>query len=161
MSAVKNSAYGPPRSISAPKSASALQNGGDAHAAGRTNGNEPALCLGLVERFRKRGDDAGSGCGKRVAERQTAALDVELGAIDGAEHCRKAQFFLAERGVVPRLEGAQHLSREGLVNLVKIEVLESQARIGEHARHGIRRRHQQALLFLEVIDRSHLPVSQK
>src|ERR1700677_180561 len=75
---------------------SALQNGRDAHAAGGANGNEPALRLALVEQFRERGDDAGSGRGERVAERETAALDVELRAIDGAERARKSQFFPAE-----------------------------------------------------------------
>src|SRR5580704_16337595 len=78
VSAVKNSAYGPPRSISAANYPSSLQNGRDAHAARRTNGNQPALCLALVEQFGKRRDDAGSGCGKRVTERETAPLDVEL-----------------------------------------------------------------------------------
>ena len=65
--------------------ASTLDNGRDAHAAGGADRDQAALGPVFIENLRERGDDARAGRGERVADREAAALHVELGSIDGAE----------------------------------------------------------------------------
>ena len=63
-----------------------------------------------------------------MAECHAAALDVQFGAVDAAQRRWQAQRMAAVVGRLPRLERAQHLRREGLVDLVVIEVLQRDAR---------------------------------
>ncbi len=43
---------------------------------------------------------------------------------------------------LPGLQGAEHLGRERLVDLVELEILQGKPRVLEHAGHGIGRSHQ-------------------
>src|SRR6202166_5300985 len=132
---------------------STLEDGRDTHAARCADRDQSALGLIFIENLCERGDDARSGRGKWVAYREAAALHVELGASDGAEGGRQSQLVAAENRIRPGLERAQYLTGESLVNLVIIEVLERKVRVAQHSRHGVRRRHEQTLLLIDVIDR--------
>jgi hypothetical protein len=84
-----------------------------------------------------------------MARRERAAGHVELRAVDRAQ-----------RVLLPRLQRAQHLCGEGLVDLVEVEVLERQAGALEQPRHGVDGRHQQALVAVHVVDGGRLGVRQ-
>ena len=83
---------------------------------------------------------------------ERAAVDVQAGAVDRAERGLPPQLVLAERRVLPGGEGAEHLGREGLVDLVVVEVLEGEAGAVEHPRHRVGRCHQQAFALVDVVD---------
>ncbi len=72
----------------------------------------------------------------------------------------RPEALLAEDRVLPRLERAEHLGGERLVDLVEIEVLEGQAVSLEHPRHRVGGRHQEALLLADVVDRGDLGVDE-
>src|SRR5262249_23665419 len=117
---------------------STLQYGADPHAAGRTDRDQTALRIGVTgEQPGKRRADPRAGGGEGVAERNAAALHVELGAIDAAERCRQSQHVATVIRRLPGLERTQHLCRERLVDLVVVEVLESDAGVAQHGGHGI------------------------
>ena len=54
----------------------------------------------------------------------------------------------------------QHHRRERLVDLVEVEVLQGQAVSGQQPRHRVRRRHQQAVVAVDVVDRGGLAVDE-
>ena len=54
-----------------------------------------------------------------------AALDVELRAVDGAQRRGETEPVAAELRRLPGFQRAQHLRREGLVDLVEVEVLQA------------------------------------
>ncbi len=116
----------------------------------------PASCSCLASR----GDDPPAGCGERVAGRERAAVDVELGAVDRAERGVEAEPLLAEDRVLPGLQRAQHLGGERLVDLVEVEVAEPEAVALEHPRHRVGGGHQQALLLGHEVDRGGLRVDE-
>ena len=59
-----------------------------------------------------------------MAYRNTAALHVELAAIDRTERFAQSQALATEFRLLPRFQRAQYLGFERLVDLVKIEILE-------------------------------------
>ena len=77
------------------------------------------------EQFRQRRENARTGCGKRMPDRNTSALHIHLAAIDRAERLREPEPLAAELRRLPRLERAQHLRFERLVDFVEVEVLQS------------------------------------
>ena len=84
------------------------------------------------KQFRERRDDARAGRRERVADRDRAALDVQLRTVDRAERLGEAEPFAAELLRLPGLQRAEHLRGKSLVDLVEIEVLERESRVGEH-----------------------------
>src|SRR5437899_7627410 len=71
--------------------------------------------------------DAGARGSHRVAERNSAAVDVELSAVELAHRTVQAQFLAAVLVLLPRSEAAEHLRRERFVDLPGIEVVELQS----------------------------------
>src|SRR5690606_4124727 len=136
---------------------SAFEDGGDAHAAGCADADEGAAAALFLQQLGSGGNDAGASGGEGVAEGQGAAHHVEPGAIDAAQRRLQAQLVPAELRILPGLERAQHLRREGLVDLVEIEVLQRQVVALEQLRHRPAGRHQQALAVHEV-HRRHLRI---
>ena len=63
------------------------------------------------EQLGQRGDDAPAGRGERVPGGQRRAVDVELGAVDGAQRRVQAQALLAEVLVLPRGQRREHRRR--------------------------------------------------
>src|ERR1700734_2707868 len=106
----------------APRAPSALQDRRHAHSARGAHGDEAPLGLVLIENLCERRHDARAGRGERMTQGEAPTLDVELRAVDGPEHPRQAELLAAKAGIVPGLESAQHLSREGFVNLVEVEI---------------------------------------
>src|SRR5882757_6075012 len=139
---------------------STLENGRDTHAARGADRDQSALGPIFIENLGERGDDAGAGRGEGMADRKTASLHVEFGPIDGTERTRQSQLIAAENRIGPGLEGAEHLSGESLVDLVEIEVLQRKLRVAQHPGYGIGRRHEQALLLVDVIHGGHGAVTQ-
>src|SRR5262245_37250371 len=97
------------------KKPSTLQDRGDAHAAGGADGDQPAARATLGELLGERGEDAGSGRGKGMADGNARAGGIELRALDAAERLRTLQPFEAVVVRFPGLQRAQHLRSEGLV----------------------------------------------
>src|ERR1700733_4656615 len=122
----------------------ALDNGRDAHAAGGADRNQTALAFVFIENLCQGGDDACPGRRERMADRKAASLHVELRAIDRAQSTRESEFVAAEAQVRPGLQGAQHLSCEGFVYFIKIEVLQRQFGVAQHSRNRVRGGHEQA-----------------
>src|SRR5581483_5618912 len=132
-----------------------LDDGGDPEATGCADGDQAAPAPILIQDFRRTGDDASTGRRERMAAREAAALDVESAPIDRAERRVEPQLVLAVLAIFPGLQRAQHLRGEGFVDLVEIEILQLHARALQHARHRVRRRHQQAFFLRpREIDRS-------
>jgi hypothetical protein len=94
-----------------------------------------------------------------VPHRQAAALHVELRPVDRAERDGEAESVAAEFGRLPRSQRAQHLGGKGLVDLVEVEVLQTDAGVLQHPRDRIGGRHQQPLVVDEVHGR-HLAVAE-
>src|SRR5690606_41660186 len=92
----------------------------------------------------------------RVPRGQRSAVDVQLAAVDAAQRLVQAELLLGEAGVLPRLERGQYLGGERLVDLVEVEVLQAEPRPGQHPRHRVRGRQQQALVPVHVVDRGRL-----
>src|SRR3984893_17309078 len=134
------------RSFGRPQQYSTLQYRRDAHAAGRANRNQAAFCLIRAQNLGERGNDTGAGGGKRMTDRKAAAFDVQFGPIDGAESGRQTQLLAAEIGIVPRLERAEHLTGESLMNLVEVEVLQAKSGVAQHSRDSVCGRHQEPFL---------------
>ncbi len=78
------------------------------------------------------------------------AVDVQLVAVDRAQRPVEAEVRLAELSVFPGSERGEHLRGERLVDLEEVEVVERQARAGEHLRDGVDRGHQQPLVAVDV-----------
>src|SRR5882672_5045511 len=70
----------------------------------------------------------------RVAERNGAAVDVELFAIELAQRTVQTQLLAAVLVLFPRSEAAEHLRRERFVDLPGIEVVELQSVALEYRR---------------------------
>src|SRR5690606_20675920 len=94
---------------------SAFEDGGDAHAAGGADADQGAAAALFLQQLGGGGDDAGAGGGEGMAEGERTADDVELLPVDRSQRRVEAEFFLAEDRILPGLERAQHLRREGLV----------------------------------------------
>src|SRR6478735_3755452 len=148
-----------------PTATSALQDGDDALPAGGADRDQrPAPRTGglslLREQLGRDGDDPPAGRGEGVRGRRRRTVEVEPPAVDRAERCREAEPLLAEHRVLPRRERGQHLRGERLVDLVVVEVLEREPVALQHPRDGVRRRHQQALVAVDVVDRCGLRVDE-
>ena len=70
------------------------------------------------------------------------------------------ELLAAKSGIVPGLERAQYLAREGLVYFVEVEIREVEIRVLQHARHRECGRHQQAFLLRHVVDGGNLAVAE-
>src|SRR3954447_25839516 len=130
-----------------------LEHGDDALAARRADAHDAAPAAALVQRLGEAADDAPARGGERVAGGEGAAVDVELVDIDLAERLVAAEALAAEHRVGPRLERAEHLRGERLVDLVEVELRQAQPGAREHPRHRVHRRHQQTLAAGDVVDR--------
>src|SRR5205823_449577 len=104
----------------------ALDDRGDAHAAGRADGDQGAAGAALGELLRGGHDDARAGRGERMAERDARALGIELRAVDRAERRVAAEAIAAVVVRLPALERAEDLGGEGFMDLVDVEILELQ-----------------------------------
>ena len=69
-----------------------------------------------------------------MAERDGAAVDVELVLVQRAQGCIQAELLLAVGGVLPRGDAAEHLRGEGFVDFPGIQVVETQAMTLEYRR---------------------------
>src|SRR3977135_2570578 len=78
---------------------------------------DTTLAAGALEDLEHVQHDARAGCSDRVAERDRAAIDVQLRAVELAEGAVEAEVLLAVRIAFPRGEATQHLRGEGLVDL--------------------------------------------
>src|SRR5450631_2774412 len=121
------------RSFVDAQAASALEDGRHAHAARRANGYQAAFRLLFVQDLRESRHDPAAGRGKRMADRDTAALHVQFRPVDGAQCVGQSELVAAEGRISPGLESAQNLARKRLMDLVIIEVLKAEPRIGQHA----------------------------
>src|ERR1700675_1221998 len=144
-----------------PLALSAFENGRDAHAPGSTDRDESAPGCVYFQNFRQRGHDARAGRRERVADCEAAALYIEFRSIDAAKGAGQAEFIPTESRICPGFQRTQHLSGEGLVYLVEIKVLQRQLGVAQHSRNRVRRSHHQAFLFIDVVDRRHLAVTQE
>src|ERR1700752_3276951 len=97
-----------------------LENRGDAHSARGANGDKPAPRAALGELLGERRHDARAGGGERMADGDARAFRVELRAVDGAERAipleTRSTIFVG----LPRLQRAEDLRSEGLVDLVDV-----------------------------------------
>src|SRR5262249_29885097 len=100
-----------------------IEDGGDSHAAGGTNGDQAAAGALLRQELRERRNDSRAGGRERVTDGHAAALDVELRSIDRAERAVAPEPLAAELLRLPRLERDERLRGERLVDLVEVEVL--------------------------------------
>jgi hypothetical protein len=87
-----------------------------------------------------------------MAGGERAAVDVEPLAVDRAERVLESEPVAAEGGVLPGAQRAEHLRREGLVDLVEVEVSQGESEPVEHSRHRVGGRHQEALALVHVVD---------
>ena len=120
----------------------------------------PGLLLLLGELLGQLRDDPPAGRGERVARRQRRAVDVELGPVDRPERGVQAEPLLAVLLGLPRRQRRQHHRGERLVDLVEVEVLQGQPVAGQQPRHRVGRRHQQAVVAVDVVDRGGLAVDE-
>src|SRR6185437_8176931 len=90
---------------------------------------------------------AGSGRSKGMAQRNTSAMDVELGAIDLADRSVESEFFLGPLARFDRLDGGKDLSRKSLMHSNQIDVLPAYARVAERVGDRISRSNEQGFLF--------------
>src|SRR3954471_19885 len=139
---------------------SGLQDRNDALPTGSADGDEAAPATGLLELLGQRSHDAPTGGGEGVSGCQRGAVDVQLAAVDGAEGLVEAEARLAEVWILPRLERCEHGRGESLVNLIEVEVLQAQTVSLEETRHGIRRRDEQPLVAVDVVDGSRLGIDE-
>src|SRR6201999_1943833 len=93
----------------------ALEDRDDALAAGGTDRDHAASLSVFVQLFGETGDDTAAGRRERVRGGERAAVDVQLRPVDRPERFVPSQLLLAEIGVFPRLQRAEHLGGEGLV----------------------------------------------
>ena len=103
---------------------------------------EPRSASSLAATGMIRPPVAANGCAAASEEPLTLSFSRSIEPSGRVE----AETLLAEHRVLPGRERRQHLRREGLVDLVEVEVLEGQAVAGQHPRDGVRRGHQQALV---------------
>src|SRR2546422_11525245 len=123
---------------------SALEDRRDSHPACSADRDQPAARAAVGELLREPGDDARAGGAERMADGDAAALRVHLAAVDRAQRLRAFEASTAVLLRFPGLQRAEHLRGEGLVDLVDVEVLQSDAGALEHLRHRVGRGHQHA-----------------
>src|SRR5690606_34060754 len=99
---------------------SALEDGGDAHAAGGAVAEQGAAATRSLPQLDGGGDDAGAGGGGGMAAGERTADDVGRLPGDRSQRRVESEFFLAEDRTLPGRERAQHPRREGLVDRVEI-----------------------------------------
>src|SRR5436305_6131927 len=100
-----------------------LHDRGHTQSTGGTDGDQPSGAGAFLgEHLGEIGDDPSAGGAEWVSRAERAAVDVELGSVDGTERLVETEPLLAEDGVLPRAERAQDLRRERLVDLVEVEV---------------------------------------
>ncbi|MNT36992.1 hypothetical protein D3C72_1731070 [compost metagenome] len=58
-----------------------------------------------------------------MSGRQRTALDVELAAVDGPQRLAQSQPTLTIVGILPSLEGTQHLGSERFMDFIVVKVL--------------------------------------
>src|SRR5207249_5332864 len=102
----------------------ALEDRRDSHSAGCADRNEPPARAAVGELLREPGDDARAGGAERMADSDAAALRVHLAAVDRAQRLRALEPGAAVLLRFPGLQRAEHLRREGFVDLVDVEVLQ-------------------------------------
>src|SRR5690606_14152397 len=100
-----------------------LEDRGDPHPARRAHGDQPSSRAALMQELRERRNEPRSGRRERVADRDAAALDVQLATVDRAERPIPSELLSAEFLRLPGLERRERLRGERLVNLVVVEVL--------------------------------------
>ena len=84
-------------------------------------------------------NDARAGGADRVAEGDGAAVDIQLFFVQRAEGTVQAELFTAILLIFPRREAAEHLRREGLVDLPVIQIVEAEAVALEDRGGGVHR----------------------
>ena len=119
---------------------------GDAHAAGRADGDQPASAAAFAAAAsraspRIRVPVAANGWPTATLPPLTLSLLRSIEPIARSRPSRSRQNLLR----LPRFQRRERLRGERFVDLVEVEVLEREVRFGEHRRHGVRGRHQQAL----------------
>src|SRR5882672_1196007 len=83
--------------------------------------------------------DARAGRADRVAERDGAAVDVELALVERAHGTVEPELFATVLLVLPRRQAAEHLRGEGLVDFPVIEIVEAEAMALEDRRRRMHR----------------------
>src|SRR5690349_21326681 len=129
-----------------------LEHGDDPLAAGRADAHDAAPGAALVQRLGETADDAPAGRGERVAGGEPTAVDVEPVDVDLAERLVAAEALAAEHRIGPRLQRAEDLRGERLVDLIELEVGQREAGAVEHARHRVDGCHEQPLAAVDVVD---------
>jgi len=72
-----------------------------------------------------------------VADGDGAAIDVQLRAVERAEGAIEAEVLLAVFHALPRGEAAEHLRREGLVDLGRVDVVPREPVAHQERRDGV------------------------
>src|SRR2546430_5025103 len=98
-----------------------------AKAAADADARHAALLSRAFQGFQKVKHDARSRCAHRMAERNGAAVHVQLALVQRTHRAIEAQLFAAVLLVLPRREAAEHLRGERLVDLPVIEIVEAEA----------------------------------
>ena len=116
----------------------------------------PASCSVLASWATIRPPVAANGCPAASDEPWTLSFERSIEP-SGAS---RPSFSLQNVRVLPGLHRGEHRGGERLVDLVEVEVLQAQAVAGQHHRHRVDRRHQQALAAVHVVDGRGLRVDQ-
>ena len=132
----------PPRRF--PRSRS-FQDRRDAHAPCRAHRNQAATATLSMQQLGENCQNAGAGRGKRMAEGDARAFDVELCPVDRAKRPVPPKPVAAIVVRFPGLQCGQHLGGEGLMNFIKIKVLQRQAALLQEVADGDGRGHQKPL----------------
>src|SRR5690348_7142588 len=107
-------------------------------AANADRGDTPASA-GAQERLENMHHDANAGCADRMAERDRAAIGVELLGIDRSERAAQAELVAAERVVLPCAKAREHLRCECLVDFPRVDILKTEPTALEQRRDGVHR----------------------
>src|SRR5581483_4891717 len=94
-----------------------------AQAAADADRGHAALAFRALEDVQQVQHDARAGSADRMAERDRAAVDVELLGVEPAHGAVQPELLAAVALVLPRGEAAEHLRGEGLVDLPGVEVV--------------------------------------
>src|SRR5699024_5505054 len=140
---------------------SALDDRGDALAAGGAEGDERAARPLLLQQLGGGGQDAAAGRGAPLAGRPRRAVDGERGPVDRAQGLVQAEALGAVLVGLPPGERGQDLRGEGLVDLVEVEVLQGEPVALEQPRHRVGGGHEQpvrgaAVMAVDEVDRGGL-----
>ena len=101
-----------------------------------------------------------AGRGEGMAERQRAAVRIDAAPVERAEIGGDVRLLVAIDRVGGRLDVAEHLGGESLVDLEERDLRETKPVAREQARDRAPGRHQDALALLAEIHGGHLPVDE-